>query len=56
MEPDGDFGAAGVDELLTRDEQLAAMPTVAAPIRHQAIAYPFGDAGSIRSSERRWLW
>jgi hypothetical protein len=56
METHRAITATDVDKLLSKSERLAAMPTVVAPIRYQAIAYPFGDARSIRGGERRWRW
>ena len=51
MKPDGDLIAADVDELLTDNDWLAAMPTAAGPRGRQPITYPFGDAKLIEPGQ-----
>jgi hypothetical protein len=47
MEPDDDSGTPYVDELLTCDEWLAAVPAEAGQGGHQAITDPFVDADLV---------
>jgi hypothetical protein len=56
MKTDCGLIAADVDELLSKSERLAAMPTTAAPVSHHTITDPFGDARPVVGRDGSWGW